>query len=134
MPKLDITKPVQTRDGLSVEIYATSRGMIIGFIEKCNVLFKWDMDGQVFGGLPGAIGDLINVPQPPTYRPWTAKEAATHVGEKVKSKDASVLSGIISRVEKAGGIWIGGSYTWNAVDVFDRFIFLDGTPCGQKVD
>lgn len=64
MPKLnnlDLTKPVQTRDGRKVEILGVGRGdyPIKGYIENETKLTTWSIEGF---GRNKKNGELINVP------------------------------------------------------------------------
>jgi hypothetical protein len=66
---IDYTKPVQTRNGLEVEIITTKgRGdqPVIGYIGKSDVTETWGVDGMYFEhGCGESISDLVNVPEPP---------------------------------------------------------------------
>jgi hypothetical protein len=78
MSKLDLSKPVQTRDGRKVRILCTDAksGLpIVGLVSCCSDLgspieeiYAWMASGAVslLGASTGA--DLINVPEKPRYR------------------------------------------------------------------
>lgn len=68
---LDLTKPVQTRDGRAVRILCTDRKgkyPIIGLMPdrddgSCEMLISWSGDGHYGGAANYKALDLVNVPQ-----------------------------------------------------------------------
>ena len=137
---IDLSKPVRTKNGEPRRIICTDSKFalngkkypVVAEYPANGLLFHHDEYGKVCG-YDGDYLDLINVPSFHIYRPWTAAEAATHVGEKVKSKDGNILCTIISQVDAVGTIWIRESHRTNE-NLFRAFTFMDGTPCGQKVE
>jgi len=86
MNKLDINKPVQTRDGRPARIIATdvkSSYPIVALVkvcinnnEECENNVSYTKDGKCFASkIEDDPRDLINVPET-AYRPWTQAEAA----------------------------------------------------------
>lgn len=67
-PKLDLSKPVQTRDGRSVRLITTDGGSgtfpVIGLIAGAEVPQAWRPTGHFFGldSDGGSCFDLVNVP------------------------------------------------------------------------
>lgn len=69
MTKLDLTKPVQTRDGRPVRILCTDRVgkyQMVGLIleDGHEYVETWNLNGQKYEGIISDI-DLINVPPKP---------------------------------------------------------------------
>lgn len=64
---IDFTKPVQTRDGDSVEIIKTDGRhpfQIVGYLKGYNWPVAWSVDGSYRGDGRTSRKDLINVPEP----------------------------------------------------------------------
>ena len=63
-PKIDFTKPIQTRDGRKWTKYCTDapgRYPVHGYIEGEERPDAWKLDGSLYA-YPGSPGDLVNVP------------------------------------------------------------------------
>jgi hypothetical protein len=74
-PKVDFSKPVQTRDGRKVEIKFTdgrdSHYPICGYIEGDTFIQTWTSDGYFSYNRHKSPNDLVNVPEKP--KPKTHK-------------------------------------------------------------
>lgn len=69
MTKLDLTKPVQTRDGYPVRILCTDRKSnrpLVGLVteDSCEVVCSWPTSGRFYSDEYHPL-DLINVPPKP---------------------------------------------------------------------
>jgi hypothetical protein len=63
-PKVDFSKPVQTRDGRPVELVTTNgRGQyhVLGYIDKNDTFTQWTAEGK-FLNEHESYADLVNVP------------------------------------------------------------------------
>ena len=70
MGKIDLTKPVQTRDGNRAGAVRATNGRLHGYIEtanNCSHGYTWEADGKG-GGDPS--NDLVNVPEKRTVKVW----------------------------------------------------------------
>lgn len=70
VPPLDLTKPVQTRDGRNVRVLCTDGPgelPVVGFIGGGAVAIQWPVDGRYPGGGARDL-DLINAPR--TFERW----------------------------------------------------------------
>lgn len=78
--KLDLEKPVQTRDGRVVEIINHKmRGAqpIAGYVGDCEQLYYWSASGSYYGNEQKPCNtDLINIPEKRTVEFWVNVYAA----------------------------------------------------------
>lgn len=95
--KFDPTKPVQTRDGRKSRIvYKKLSGLypILAIITNPDGS-EWSQtctsDGLIMLGC-NSINDLINIPDEPTYRPWTADEVPMPCVVRDKKKPETGIS------------------------------------------
>lgn len=74
MPTLDLTKPVQTRDGRKVRLLCTDgpKGRpVVGLVGDEDFPISWLSDGAYYVGALESIYDLINTPATPrTFERW----------------------------------------------------------------
>jgi len=74
MPSLDLTKPVQTRDGRKVRVLCTDgpKGRpLVGLVGDEDFPISWLSDGAYYVGALESIYDLINTPTAPrTFERW----------------------------------------------------------------
>jgi hypothetical protein len=80
-PKLDLTKPVQTRDGQPVRILCTDRPgsrCVVWMFEKCGTVNYAGLDGKAYGN--DAL-DLVNVPPKPRKHTATVFLYLTNKGK-----------------------------------------------------
>lgn len=75
-PLLDLTKPVQTRDGRAVRILSTNGptgapvvGVIVNDAPIGEVIYQWPTSGK--GMAESGVADLMNVPPPPPAKVTT---------------------------------------------------------------
>ena len=72
-PSLDLTKPVQTRDGRKVRVLCTDGPgelPVVGFIEDNVTTTQWPVGGEYYGGALRNF-DLVNTPAAPrTFERW----------------------------------------------------------------
>lgn len=69
-PKLDLTKPIMTRDGCSAELLRILKGdhefpviVVLKRLDGSEILWSYTLDGKIGKSGPEALGDLINVPE-----------------------------------------------------------------------
>lgn len=77
---LDLTKPVQTRDGRAVRIYVTDGEgdqPVVGAVtsEECSNPRAWNADGTYFADRSLSSWDLLNVPEKHKRTVWVWKHA-----------------------------------------------------------
>ena len=85
-PSLDLTKPVQTRDGRKVRLLCTDGPgelPVVGFIEDNVTTTQWPVGGEYYGGALRNF-DLVNTPAAPrTFERWfnvyDTREITSHV-------------------------------------------------------
>ena len=101
-PSLDLTKPVQTRDGRKVRLLCTDgpgEYPVIGIIEGRDDVCRWPLNGRVapYGDLSV---DLINTPAAPrTFERWfNVYRSGDDDGYNTRQEaDGHVLTGRIAR-------------------------------------
>ena len=92
---LDLTKPVQTRDGRKARIVcANARSVypIIALVSReddSEELISFYADGHILSTLENVQGDLINVPAEQKWRPWRVEEYP--VGALFRTKGGDLL-------------------------------------------
>ena len=100
-PALDLTKPVQTRDGRKVRVLCTDGPgelPVVGFIEGNVTTTQWPVGGEYYGGALRDF-DLINTPAiPRTFERWfnvyTNEDTPTVILSlpRMNRKDADAMS------------------------------------------
>lgn len=63
---IDWTKPVQTRDGRSVEIITTKgreNQPVLGYVADRTELWSWFSDGHFLSQRTYSLNDIVNVPE-----------------------------------------------------------------------
>lgn len=74
VPPLDLTKPVQTRDGRKVRLLCTDgpgNHPVVGFIDGSLYAHSWTYDGYQYSRADNSDADLINTPATPrTFERW----------------------------------------------------------------
>jgi len=112
---LDLTKPVQTRDGRKVRLLCTDgpgEWPVIGIVEGDNDTTSWRVDGSSFRDRARTSIDLINTPAAPrTFERWF-NVYRSGVGDGYNTRleaDGHVLTGRIAckRVVFTEGEWDG---------------------------
>jgi len=103
MPSLDLTKPVQTRDGRKVRVLCTDgpgESPVIGIVDDgCDDVCRWPLNGRATMNVDMSI-DLINTPMTPrTFERWfnvydTGIGSEHHTRKKA---DGNALSARIAR-------------------------------------
>ena len=101
MPSLDLTKPVQTRDGRKVRVLCTDGPgdlPVVGFIEGNVTTTQWPVGGEYYGGELRDF-DLINTPAiPRTFERWfnvyVSEDTPTviHTLPRMNRKDSDAMS------------------------------------------
>jgi hypothetical protein len=150
----DPTKPVQTRDNRAARILperalgpqpivalVVTRKDETPFADRREAACTYNENGHFFSSGEEHFNDLINIPSEPTYRPWTAEEAAelgvcgcTVRYLKPTVDDAKVWRTSINEVNNDYIIVKGVGYDYRSA--FEAFeIFLNGIwqRCGVKI-
>ena len=107
---LDLTKPVQTRDGRKVEI-VTTKGRepypVLGFIGELSFPTGWSADGAFELGTP-SHHDLINTPEPKRVVDFWAHVYADGSGKLLASKAGPDIWGKVERITRVHVRWTEG--------------------------
>jgi hypothetical protein len=84
MSKLDLSKPVQTRDGRKVRILCTDAktsfpiaGLVTCDDDGCEAFYAWRSSGRLLDLDTESDEDLINVPEKQRYRVALMRNAAS---------------------------------------------------------
>lgn len=110
--KLDLSKPVQTRDGRSVELLTTNgQGIvpIVGYISNYEHISVWYANGLYWNGNNESINDLVNIPERKTA--WvnlylTPDGDVWATSPRHKTKEAADLAATYERVGCCEIEWI----------------------------
>lgn len=85
---LDLTKPVQTRDGLAVRILCTDGPCkdypVIGFAEADGRAMQWAIDGREMLNDHGDNLDLVNVPE--RVIEWFGFQCGSHMSVPISDR------------------------------------------------
>lgn len=65
MANIDLSKPVQTRDGREARVLQLPDGKLVGGIKRDTewTAYVWDSNGNM-SGYPTSPSSLVNVPEP----------------------------------------------------------------------
>jgi hypothetical protein len=89
---IDITKPIRTRDGTTVDI-VSDKGRdvfpLLGYIGTSRELDKWTLDGKYYGPNSTSYSDLENYKPEPQPEEWAAEKAAFAAGKAIQYRSDS---------------------------------------------
>jgi hypothetical protein len=128
--QIDVTKPLETLIGQNVEVYNTTRGILIGFIEGYDGLFSWNSMGELLNGTHLSTGNIVNIPDPPKWRPY--RDGEVKLRDQFKHREKKMLIIMVIALDE-GKIYAAHS-EMNYEELFANWLKLDGTPAGVLVE
>jgi len=112
--KLDLNKPVQTRDGNKVRILCTNRNgdmPIVGLVDQGvtpETVVAWALDGRSRVSVWGSQDDLINVPI--EREVWVNGYEDKDFGSIYKTKECADRFALSNRISRQKFIIIEGQF------------------------
>ena len=127
--QIDVTKPLETLIGQKVEVFNTTRGILIGFIEGYDELCSWNSMGELLNGKHQSTGKIINISDPPKWRPY--RDGEVKLGDQFKHRGKKLMIMVIALYDNH---ICAAHREIDYAGLLADWLKLDGTPAGVLVE